>query len=87
MKSGLLLSGEGEGGRGKRTNETEAAILPPPVQYGQASTNCLSLPLVPDEREQGKEEYPVWRKKKNIKLHSGDSKKRLVKQIKLEINS
>ena len=30
-KSGLLLSGEGEGGRGRRTDETQAAILPPPA--------------------------------------------------------
>lgn len=53
LKSGLLLSGEGreleEGGR-----MTEAAILPPPIQYGHGSANCLSLPLVPDGREEKK---------------------------------
>lgn len=48
LKSGLLLSGEGEGGRGRRTDEVEHAILAPQIQYGQASANCLSLPLVPD---------------------------------------
>lgn len=32
---------------GRRTDEAEAAILPPPIKYGQASANCLSLPLVP----------------------------------------
>ncbi len=65
LKSGLLLSGEGEGGRGRRTDETEAAILPPPVQYGRASANCPSLPLVPDGERKGRgerESIPSGRK-------------------------
>ena len=48
LKSGLLLSGEGEGGRGRRTDETEAAILPQSVQYGHVSANCLPLTPVPE---------------------------------------
>lgn len=56
LKSGLLLSGEGAGGRGRRTDETEAAIFPPPIQYGQASASCPSLPLVPDGERKGRGE-------------------------------
>lgn len=50
LKSGLLLSGEGEGGAGG-VDGTEAAILPQSVQYRRASANCPLLPFVPNERE------------------------------------
>lgn len=88
LKSGLLLSGEGEGGRGRRTDETEAAILPPPVQYGHASANCLSRPLVPDGervRERREREHRVW-KKRAESFRGGESEKWQVKQVKLQIN-
>lgn len=41
---------------GRRTDETEAAILPPPIKYGQASANCLSLPLVTGRERKDKGE-------------------------------
>lgn len=49
LKSGLLLSGESEGGAGRGMDGTEAAILPQSVQYRRASANCSLRPYVPNK--------------------------------------
>lgn len=56
LKSGLLLSGEGEGITARRTEKAEAAILPQSVQYGYLSANCFPLPIEPNKGRRGRRE-------------------------------